>query len=996
MTIEFYRALLSGELGWELAADFNEQPRVGPFKFNDQELPYTLVRNANTQGSPEGIWLPYPTAEEAFSVYDHNRVLIFRKTENYSRAKAEALLEKYDLTRTIKSTAKQHNNKPRGLVFDTQTWQAQQAGGTWSELFPRLSPLNQSQPLAAIAWLALIEMMGVAGFVLIASLARRTDDARLPFVDSGYSFGKTLGLLLVAFASWLLASLKLATFDRGVIWGAVAAVVALAALVGYRNRNEIFSLVKTGWKYILASELLFLAAFVFWLFVRMANPDLWHPFMGGEKPMDFAYLNAILKSTYFPPIDPWFAGGYINYYYFGWVFIGWVIKALGIDPSIAYNLAVPTLFALTAVGAFGLGASLYVAKSQKSDYKMQNVDARREEHESPLNPSPALALNPKPHASRIIAAGLIAALFVVIIGNGDQIRVVRPALEKMGGVEQGTAAPIALISGVGKWLSGEPLPTYPMAPYWDPTRPAPEVMIAEFPNFTFLYADLHAHMMAMPIALLALAFALAFALGSRRWSFVALAAISFGALWPTNTWDYFPYVLLGVAGLVIGRSKDEGQTTTDDGLTFERVVTALFKAMPSIVVLVALSRLFFAPYLENYGSAYSEIDPWGVGKDRTQIKTYVTIYGLFMIPLAVNALWSLFGSDDATSKRIGAFAFVVSAVGAVVLTMRSAPSSLLSVPMTIFSLAVALAPKTSPSARLLWLMNTGAFALTVFVEHFVLRGDIERMNTVFKFYIVAWLLLGVTSAVTLMALFDAWREKTTMLQKPDSSDEPDSYKTANATLRLSLFESPIARGAFGIGTAIAIFLALLYPVFAIPAKMRDRYVDAAPRSLDGMAYMLFARRAEEFNGQRADFELRHDYDAIKWMQDNIKGSPVIVEEGAAAGQQYRWSARYSIYTGLPSVVGWQWHQMQQRASADNRIVQDRVRDVNEFYSTPDIERAKLLLRRYGVKYIVFGQMERVYNAPEGFAKFDAMTQAKTLTAVYQNPDVTIYEVNATD
>jgi YYY domain-containing protein len=965
-------------------------------------LPYTIVRSANTQGSPEGIWLPYPTAEEAFSVYDHNRVLIFRKTENYSRAKAEKLLGNYDLSRTIKSTAKQHDNKPRGLVFDSQIWQAQQAGGTWSELFPRTSPLNQSQPLAVIAWLVLIEMIGVAGFVFMASLMERTrDDSRASLIDGGWSFGKALGLLLVAFVSWMLASLKLATFDRGVIWLVAVMIFSLAAVVAYRNRVKLLALTRSSWKYILASELLFLAAFLFWIFVRAANPDLWHPFMGGEKPMDFAYLNAILKSTYFPPIDPWHAGGYINYYYFGWVFIGWAIKALGIDPTIAYNLAVPTLFALTAVGAFGLGASLYASRASSN-------------------------------TSRIIATGLLAALFVVVIGNGDQIRVVRPALEKLGGVEQGTAAPIALASGIGKWLSGMPLPTYPMAPYWDATRPAPEVMIAEFPNFTFLYADLHAHMMAMPIAYLALAFALAFALGVRRWLFVVLAAIPFGALWPTNTWDYFPYLLLGVAGLVIGRLGDERRTSVN-ALTFERVVVAFVDALPQIVALVALSRLFFAPYLENYGSAYSKIEDWGREKDHTQLKTYITIYGLFMIPLAVNALRSLFVDNDSNTNRIGLVALVASAVGAIVLMMRGAPSSLLSVPMTILSLAVALSPRTTPNARLLWLMNTGAFALTVFVEHFVLQGDIERMNTVFKFYIVAWLLLGVTSAVMLMWVIDLMSEKleqtkpthdvsqtpsftSTFAQQIETAPaetivdmplkvesqimavgEPQPLSesmtlTTTSTPNIDLFQSSFFKMAFGVGAAIAIFLALLYPVFAIPAKMRDRYVDSAPRSLDGMAYMLTARRAEEFNGQRADFELRHDYDAIKWLQDHVKGSPVIIEEGAAAGNQYRWSARYSIYTGLPSVAGWQWHQMQQRASADNRIVQDRVRDVNEFYSTPDIERAKILLRRYGVKYVIYGQMERVYNAPEGFAKFNAMVQSKMLNVVYQNPDVTIYEV----
>ena len=97
LTNAYYRALFSGELGFELAADYTSYPAIGPFLFPDQETPYGLMPAAYA-AQQQPISVPLPPAEEAFGVYDHPHVLIFKKTQTYSRERAEAVLAGIDIS----------------------------------------------------------------------------------------------------------------------------------------------------------------------------------------------------------------------------------------------------------------------------------------------------------------------------------------------------------------------------------------------------------------------------------------------------------------------------------------------------------------------------------------------------------------------------------------------------------------------------------------------------------------------------------------------------------------------------------------------------------------------------------------------------------------------------------------------------------------------------------------------------------------------------------
>jgi len=155
-------------------------------------------------------------------------------------------------------------------------------------------------------------------------------------------------------------------------------------------------------------------------------------------------------------------------------------------------------------------------------------------------------------------------------------------------------------------------------------------------------------------------------------------------------------------------------------------------------------------------------------------------------------------------------------------------------------------------------------------------------------------------------------------------------------------------------------------------------------TLDGMEYMRYSSYTE--NNQVMD--LNQDYELIRWMQDNIKGTPIIIEANVP---EYRWGNRITIYTGLPGVIGWNWHQRQQRAINPSDWIFKRVEDVNTFYSTTDISVAEELVEKYKVDYIVIGQLERIIYPREGIDKF-FINANSFLELIYSSEDTNLFMV----
>jgi YYY domain-containing protein len=959
--------MFQGELGFQLVAVFQSDPSLGPIDINDQ------------------------FAEEAFTVYDHPKVLIFKKTGTYDSSAARQILSQANFTEIVHVTPKKAPYHPANLIMPEVDQFIQSIGGTWSQLFNLDGLLNRFQPLGVIVWYLCVGILGLLTYPLL----RLT----LPgLADKGYPLARTAGMVILAYLTWLAGSLNI-PFSRLTIT-IVILVIAIAGLyLAYRQRDELKQEWHSKRNYFLVVEGLALAFFLFFLFVRLGNPDLWHPYKGGEKPMDFSYFNAVLKSTIFPPYDPWYAGGYMNYYYWGYVFVGVLVKWLGIVPSFAYNLILPTLFSLVALGAFCVGFNLSQLKNTKSG---------KEEDPPPIDEdeSPPAAH----HRSYLI--GLAAALGMAGLGNLGTLRMIAKGWEQLGiqgGLTDSTpffTRVVGLFAGLGQVLfHGAHMP-YALADwYWIPSRaiPAPNDVepITEFPIFTFLYADLHAHMIAMAIAMLAVAWAVAVLMGKAHWQSLAagvgaifIGGLAIGALYPTNLSDIYTYLPIGM--VVLGYSLFRYADITRIAwlprapATLKRLSLAVLAA----VLLAVVSYELFLPYRLWYAQPYSSVIPWNGG--HTPLVSYLTHWGLFLFVIVSWMVWETrewmantpLSSLHKLEKYSGLIILGVALllVACLLLSVkipnietmkllakipigRGASMAWFILPLAAWAGVLILRPGQPDAKRLvLFLAGTGLL-ITLTVEVVVVQGDIGRMNTVFKFYMQVWLLFAVCSAGALGWLIEPVRHWL-----------------------------PGWRTTWRVAFGFLVFSAFLFTFYGTMAKIKDRWVPTAPHTLDGMAYMPYATYYEPYphvapntpaEQSGINMDLSQDYRAIRWMQENIQGSPVIVE--ANSPDLYRWYSRFTIYTGLPGVLGWQWHQQQQRAVNPADWVTKRLNDINEFYLTVDTDYVKQFLNLYDVQYIVVGQLEEVHYPEPGLDKFAAFNGI-LWKQVYQSENTTIYEV----
>jgi len=1051
MATRYYDLLLHNRLNFTLVQHFEEHPQLGPFVLQDF------------------------AADESFHVYDHPDVRIYQRTRNLTPARLRTMLV---AGTPLAATASVVPAVDTRLMLSKKDWATNQQSPTYDQKFP---PAGFPMRHPTLVWLLALEVLGLLTFPL-------TFRALPALFDRGYAAGKTLGLLILGYVIWIAVRLHLAPYDFSsiVILGLVLACGSLLLLV--RLRPQMLAYVRAQWRSILVGEVVFLAAFALFVLLRKWYPDLQHQFSPvspansgggrmGEKQMEFAFLNAIVRSRVFPPYDPFFAHGYINYYYYGLYLVGTLCKLTRIAPATGFNLAIATFFALLVVNVFTVAASL----------------------------------------TRRLFAGFSAVLLTCLAGN------LNGGVQLFQGLQSAaiTHSSLPFVGGVINALSGlwqvivvhQPLPPFD---FWGPTRIIPSIgsVITEFPFFTFLFADLHAHLIAYPITALVLVVVANTVLqreahGMGATSIVILALV-LGALAVTNPWDYPTYILVAVFGIAIhALQRHHNQwwpALRDTGLRSALVVVS--------------SAVLYVPFKHDYQTTFASGVGWikNISSQQliannlcsappepcgqyvhdslvTPLHLYLEHFGLLLFVCLSYVAYVLANApavrDGATHigrqmqvawhyrSRIRRFAHAARVVRAQRGRGASAPdlSWLLGAAIVVAGLlalgdyllaflvvalgatlaAVYVGRQTMHTVQIFVLglislpLLLSIATQIVYVKDFLDGSPAFHMNTIFKFYDQAWLLLGTGAGIALQALFARLRAPALRTLRtresndvPAVSTSPAGFASSNVSLALSPKSGPQVPNALALFTRVAasihpprlsaprhsrtggsvavdqhgvihrgtspvrqiwvaILTALLLGSFVYTyagTVARETYrqlwlpESSVPFTLDGAAFMRTA--------------YPEDYAAINWLNAHVRGTPVIAE---AAHTDYNWRGRVTMFTGLPAIFNG-IHEGEQRFSDEIdpstlcastpgthcTQVQAREADVDVLYDSARISDAWRIIHRYGVRYIYVGFSEQQCIPSEqqcyskaGLGKFDRML-GHGLRIAFRVGKTRIYEV----
>ena len=773
----------------------------------------------------------------------------------------------------------------------------------------------------AFATLLTVELIGLAAFPLVAR-------AFPVLADRGWAISKPVGILLVATAVWLISYTRLIP-NEPITWWLVLGVLSLISTWILRSDwPQLRKSLARRWRIVVTIEVIFLVFFLMFLSMRAFDPAA----SGTEKPMDLMMLTGVTSSEYAPPEDPWLAGEPIAYYYFGYWMYGGVNAMAGTAPSVAFNVGI----ALVAGLAASVAASFVVFLVRR--------DGAREK-------------------ASLVAGGMSAVL-LLLMSNLTGLWTL---------VDITKIAPNSLLN----WYHGfkydrvDNIVTWRPDDFWwwwkssritnsfDAEGVGLDFTIQEFPFFSILLGDFHPHLMSIPFVLTAITILTALFMVNRSISFsmlrknipaAVIAALAIGSSGFINFWDVGLLLLLSTGLVVvawIARRKNSVKSL---------VATAL-----PIAALWAIGVLIYSPFYLGTAESQVQWPPLAPVKYGSRPVHFISIWLLLMTmaaPVAV-MLASKYSSHiaklvrrrtDSPHSERNLFWRPAWITGAALVTVpwliwvvthilyndnafitdvitRLPVSGVLGVISATMIAVVLTRARRGADDGAHYVLMLGALAVyMLFAAELFFVHDLfgNRMNTVFKFYYQAWIVLSVVGGY---GAYVWWKY------------HPQLVGVARWG----------SRTAIGVMTVVMIS-SLYFPIAAAASKT---VASGLGPDLDGLSYMN-ARDEDELN-------------VIRDISKISKHDDVLVE---AVGGSYSEYSRISGSTGVPTPLGWEFHEKQWHGSTD--LFADRKSDVETLYTTHNKSEIDEIIAKYSLTMVVVGPRERSTYGNIDMTMFDTI------------------------
>ena len=681
-------------------------------------------------------------------------------------------------------------------------------------------------------WWLLAFLMGMVAMPLTGRLFAG-------FEDKGWMFSKVLAITVTGFLTWLLVTVKILPFTALTCIGvSLACAVGYGILYHFQVKKGIDCIPTGKGNLVYWEEILFFAFFLMWTYFAGFRPQAY----GTEKFMDYGFMEDMMRSMTLPARDLWYSEGTINYYYGGQYFAVFLTKLTGSKVELTYNLM------RTFVAAFAFVIPFSLVYQMSVDKLKGNLTGKKRY-------VPALA-------------GITAGLSVSIAGNMHYVvySKIIPWIQKLQGKEVDSY-----------W--------FPDATRYIGYNPVNESdkTIHEFPCYSFVLGDLHAHVVNVMFVTFLVGMLYAwmkkirsagpepekqdvrdFWLKQLLMPHILLAAVLLGMFQWTNYWDFVIYfVVTGGVVLIANIIRFEGKVTRILAVTIAQAVE-----------IIAFSYLVILPFTLKFETMVQGV---ALAQHHSLWYQLLILWGLpvFLTVLLIISVLTekLKGMKHKSLYRL--------------LEAVSVPD-LFAVIMGLCAIGLILIPEI------------------VYVRDIYENGN-ARANTMFKLTYQAYILFGMTMGYGIYRMLVVSKQK-------------------------------IIRIFSGIGLFVLIWTV--------------GYFGNAVHSWFGEVW-----NPSNYQGLNATTFLETDFPqdaaAIRWLKDNIEGSPVVLE---ANGDSYTGYERVSATTGLPTVLGWYVHEWLWRNNVPD--LNEKSADIQTIYTSTDEEKVKELIQRYDISYIFVGGQEK--------------------------------------